>query len=580
MKFLKWALAAMSLSLVVACGSDGENAGVSPFEVNLGCVAAASAASGAAGCATASNLVLALSSATIQNDGSQKVTATATATTSSGQAVGGIPVSFSVDNNANFTASGTVTNASGQLTALVSIGADPTNRIITVQASSNGLTASSSFAVGGSKLAATASAAILAPGQAATVDFRLTNAVDSALANQPISVALGSNAPVTGVTDPNGVYTFAYLAPLAVGPVDIVANAGGVSKTQTIIVQTSTTNIPPAAAILSASVAANPSVVPTNTVGSTTNRTEIRALFVGANNAPVKNVRVTFDLNGDPASIGGTFSTGNAILYTDDNGIATTAYIPADRASPTNGVTIRACYSTGDFVPAALPPAAAAPQAPSPQCPNQTLATITVVADPLSVTIGSNEFVYKGADDLTYIRKFVILVVDAAGRAKGNVDVVPSIDLPHFYKGQYVRGSGWIPGIIDINTGLPLPRDPVQCNNEDLNRNGVLETGDDTNQNGKLEPRKSDAVVSFISGSKTRADGTVLVQIEYPKNVATWVEATLLVSATGVSGTEGRTTWTEILPAPADAFSSPGAPAFVFSPYGLDITPSACSTPN
>jgi len=285
-------------------------------------------------------------------------------------------------------------------------------------------------------------------------------------------------------------------------------------------------------------------------------------------------------LNGDPASIGGTFSTGNAILYTDDNGIATTAYIPADRASPTNGVTIRACYSTGDFVPAALPPAAPAPQAPSAQCPNQTLATITVVADPLSVTIGSNEFVYTGPDDLTYIRKFVILVVDAAGRAKGNVDVVPSIDLPHFYKGQYVRGSGWIPGIIDINTGLPLPRDPVQCNNEDLNRNGVLETGDDTNQNGKLEPRKSDAVVSFISGSKTRADGTVLVQIEYPKNVATWVEATLLVSATGVSGTEGRSTWTEILPAPAEAFSAPGAPAFVFSPYGLDITPSACSTPN
>jgi len=580
MKTLKWALAAMSLSLVAACGSDGENAGVSPFDVNLGCAAAAaSAASGAAGCATASNLVLALSSATIQNDFSQKVTATATATTSSGQAVAGIPVSFSVDNNANFTASGTVTNASGQATAVVSIGADPTNRIITVQAKSNGLTASSSFAVGGSKLSATASAAILAPGQAATVDFRLTNAVDGALANQPISVALGSSAPVTGLTDANGVYTFAYTAPLAVGPVNIVANAGGVSKTQTIIVQTNTTNIPPAGAILSASVAANPSVVPTNTVGSTANRTEIRALFVGANNAPVKNVRVTFDLNGDPASIGGSFSTGNAILYTDDNGIATTAYVPADRASPTNGVTIRACYSNGDFVPAALPPAAPAPQAPSAQCPNQTLATITVVADPLSVTIGSNEFVYTGVDDLTYIRKFVILVVDAAGRAKGNVDVVPSIDLPHFYKGRYVHGSGWIPGIID-NLGNPSPRDPVQCNNEDLLRNGVLETGDDTNQNGTLEPRKSDAVVSFISGSKTRADGTVLVQIEYPKNVATWVEAKLLVSATGVSGTEGRSTWTEILPAPAEAFSSTGAPAFVFSPYGLDITPSACTTPD
>ena len=68
---------------------------------------------------------------------------------------------------------------------------------------------------------------------------------------------------------------------------------------------------------------------------------------------------------------------------------------------------------------------------------------------------------------------------------------------------------------------------------------------------------------------KTKADGTVLVQIEYPKNVATWVEAKFLVSATGISGTEGRATWTEVLPAPAKRSRPPGAPAFVFSPYGL-----------
>lgn len=577
MKILKWAWAAMAVSMMVACGGGGGSAGDSPFGGG-GC-SAASAAAGS-GCATAANLVLSLSSPTIQNDGSQKVTATATATTSSGQAIAGIPVSFSVDNNANFTTSGAVTSASGQLSALVSIGADPTNRIITVQATSSGLTASASFAVGGSKLVATASAAILAPGQAGTVDFRLTNAVGIALANQPISVTLGSAAPVSALTDVNGGYTFAFTAPAAVGPVDIVGNAGGVSKTQTIIVQTSTTTIPPAiGVILSASVDANPSVVPTNTIGSTSNRTQIRALFVGANNAPIKNVRVTFDLNGDPSSIGGTFSTGNAILYTDDNGIATTAYIPADRASPTNGVTIRACYSNNDFVAAGLPPAPVAPQAPSAQCPNQTLATITVVADPLSVTIGSNEFVYTGPDDLTYIRKFVILVVDAAGRAKGNVDIVPSIDLPLFLKGQYVRGVTWFTGVID-NSGNPSPRAPFECANEDLNRNGVLEAGEDKNMNGMLDPRKSDAVVSFIGGSKTRADGTVLVQIEYPKNVATWVEVQLLVSATGISGTEGRAIWTEVLPAPAAAFSSAGAPAFVFSPYGLDITPSACTVPN
>ncbi|MGZ6949289.1 MAG: hypothetical protein ACXVJY_14525 [Ilumatobacteraceae bacterium] len=441
----------------------------------------------------------------------------------------------------------------------MSIGADPSNRIITVQAKSNGLTATASFAVTGAKLGANATPAILAPGETGSVEFRLTNTNDIALPNQPISVAAGAAGTATGVTGINGDFVFAYTAPATLGALDIVATAGGVSKTQTVVIQTSTTTIPPAVGpILSASVAANPSVVPTNTVGSTTNRTEIRALFVGAANAPIQNVRVRFDLNGDPASIGGTFSTGNAVIYSDSNGIATTAYVPADRASPTNGVTIRACYSTTDFVAGA--------------CPNQAMATITVVADPLSVTIGSNALIIPGSANLTYQRRFVILVVDASGRAKGNVDIVPSIDLPTYYKGQYVRTTVWVQG--QIINGVPTPRTAFACRNEDLNRNAINETGpvfEDINHSGSLEPRKSDVAVSLIGGSKTKDDGTAIVQIEYPQNVASWAQVKILVSATGVSGTEGRATWTEILPVPIDAITSTGAPPFQFSPYGLAI---------
>ena len=62
-----------------------------------------------------------------------------------------------------------------------------------------------------------------------------------------------------------------------------------------------------------------------------------------------------------------------------------------------------------------------------------------------------------------------------------------------------------------------------------------------------------------------------IVQIEYPQNVATWVEVKILVSATGVSGTEGRATWTEILPAPAAAFTATAAPAFGISPVRRDL---------
>ena len=56
--------------------------------------------------------------------------------------------------------------------------------------------------------------------------------------------------------------------------------------------------------------------------------------------------------------------------------------------------------------------------------------------------------------------------------------------------------------------------------------------------------------------------------IEYPQNVASWARVKILVAATGVSGTEGRATWTEVLPVPAEAIKSQSAPPFIVSPYG------------
>jgi hypothetical protein len=102
-----------------------------------------------------------------------------------------------------------------------------------------------------------------------------------------------------------------------------------------------------------------------------------------------------------------------------------------------------------------------------------------------------------------------------------------------------------------------------------LNRNGVLEAAEDINHSGSIEPRKSDVAVSILGTGKTDDSGLAIVQIEYPQNIATWARVKILVSATGVSGTEGRATWTEVLPAPATAFSATSAPAFIFSPYGI-----------
>ena len=549
---------ALGLGLLLAsCGGGGGNPGTSVFGGGGG------GGTGTGG-TTAAALTLQLSSSNIQNGGAATVTATATATTATGQALADIPVTFAVDNGATFTQTSATTDANGLAVATVSIGADPSNRIINVTATSNGLTASAPFAVTGAKLTGTPNPLIVAPGSSGNkVDFTLVNANASPMANQAITVTAGSLSTVTSTTDTNGKYSYVYTAPATTGALDITATAGGVSNTQTILVQSGTTTVPPATdasgnpgVVASASVSANPSVVATNT-STTSNQTEIRALFVGPSNSPLKNVRVAFDLAGDLNSIGGTFSTGSNVVYTDANGVATTSYIPGTRASPTNGVTIRACYNTVDFTAGT--------------CPSATSTTITVASDPLAVSIGSNGVIVIPTANLTYIRQFVVLVVDASGRAKANVDIVPSLDLPVFLKGQYVHGATWVQGTI-VGSTLTL-RNPVACINEDTNRNGILESVEDLNHSGSLEPRKSDATITILGTGKTDANGSATVQVEYPQNVGSWLQIKILVSATGVSGTEGRATWTEILPVPATAISAATTPPFVVSPYGVVIDP-------
>lgn len=554
-KLLTFIAAFYVAAFIAACG--GGNAGTPLLGGGGGgggCTPASSASGtgGGSGCPTASALTLNLDTSSIQNSGAQTVKATATATTSTGQTLAGIPVTFAVDQNATFTVSGTTTAADGTVVATVGMGSDPSNRIITVTATSGSLSATKSFAVTGSVLTATGSA-VVAPGSNNQIIFRLTNANAVGIAGQPISIDAGPLGTTSATTDANGNYTYSYTAPASPVSLDVKGSAGGVSKTLTVLVQSGAGGIPPADATLlfdprsSASVSANPSVVSTNTA-STDNRTEIRALFVGPGNAAIPRVRVRFDLNGDPNNIGGTFSTGASVIYSDANGVATTAYIPAAKSSPTNGVTIRACYDADDFAATA--------------CPHQTTVSVTVVADALSVTIGSNGKVVVPPADLTYKRLFVVLVVDASGQPKANVDLAASIDLDRYWKGFYTTPGGWI-----------TFRNIAGCINEDLNRNGVLEAVEDINHSGAIEPRKSDIAVSILGTGKTDASGLATLQIEYPQNIATWTRVTILVSATGISGTEGRATWTEVLPAPVTAFQGVGDPPFIKSPYGVAYFP-------
>ena len=176
------------------------------------------------------------------------------------------------------------------------------------------------------------------------------------------------------------------------------------------------------------------------------------------------------------------------------------------------------------------------------------------------MSIGTDGTILSVNNDLMYDKRFIVSVVDAAGNAKPDVNLSVSVDLPKYYKGFYTRPVG-AQGWIKTETAV--------CANEDLNKNGVLEAGEDLDLDNVLEPRKSDVSI-VLTHSKTRADGTAEVQIQYAKNVGSWIAALITVSASGVSGTEGRAQFS-LDPVPVDAASitAPSSPAFQVSPYGI-----------
>lgn len=528
---------------LTACGGGGGDAGTSAF--------------GNGSAPKTADVVLTVSSAQLSNAGSANVSVVATAVDEARNTLAAVPITLSADNGAVLSAvTGSTTGATGTISATLAAGDDRSNRTITVTAVSGSITKTKTVQVTGTKITSTLAPAVVSPGGTGKVQYLVVDQAGSAMPNQAVQiVAVGlTPAEVTGSTGPNGDFVFKYTAPAATGSYSVVANIGGQTDLRSVLVQPTSTVPPVTAPILSASISANPSVVAVNLAGTSGNRTEIRALFLAANNKPIPNVRATFDLNGDPSSIGGMFTTGTDTLLSDANGVVTTAYVPGTRSSPTNGVSVRVCYGTNDIDPNLL------------NCTTSQIVTLTVVAEPLGVAIGTNGLIIVKA--LTYVKQFVISVSDAAGVAKADVNLVASVDLPNYRKGFYALVSGkWV----------KAGGDAAVCLNEDSNRNGVLETGEDKNGDGQLWPRKPDVIVSLLQ-SKTGADGTAILQIEYAQDHASWVDAMITVSASGVSGSEGRATYLVApVPVSAEAIAAPTPPAFAVSPYGVQAS---CTNPN
>ena len=116
----------------------------------------------------------------------------------------------------------------------------------------------------------------------------------------------------------------------------------------------------------------------------------------------------------------------------------------------------------------------------------------------------------------------------------------------------------------------------VTCLNEDKDKNGFLDTGEDTNGDNRLQP----GIPGVISPSSVTTDSTGFAKFDlfYGEQYALWVDFEITAGAT-VAGTESRTTF-NYFPAAvmaSDVSTETVTPAGVKSPFGIVLD---CASPN
>lgn len=486
----------------------------------------------------AARLTLNLSAFSVSNSGSTEVTATAAAIDANQNALSGIPIQLSVADGPPLAAntpssfviaSSTQTGANGQVSGTVNIGSDHSNRTVTVTATSGALTATAAFQVTGTQFTqASPVPSVVTAGQTGKVFYTLSDVNNNPMRGVPISVTGNGVASQSGTTDVNGDYTFNYTAPNTPGAVlQFNAAAGGVQVPVSVTIAGGATTVPNATQPVSKTLNLSANVVSVNTATSS-NQVSVYAIFRDGSNAPISNVRVLFDVTGDNGT--GTVGSAANTVLSDASGTASTTYKPGAVSSPTNGVTVRACWKTSDFV--AGETVANCPAA------NLLTTTLTIVSNPVSISIGTDNKISSGPSGLTYVKKYVVLVVDSAGNPKPDVQITPSLDLGAFGKGDFVYNAGtklWerievYPPPAGVTSGLLS----AFCPNEDLNRNGVIDLTEDINGNKQLDPRKSDVAITLVGATKTDANGAAVLQLEYPKSLGAWVKFKITVTAAGV----------------------------------------------
>jgi hypothetical protein len=575
---------------------------------------------------TVGTLTLTTSSPTLPSDNSLSATITAIVRDAQNRLLANVPVNFSSSTGAIATSGTGTTNASGQATATLTTPGDPSNRAIAVSATAGAITQTINVDVAGTTLSV-AGPETLALNAVGTYTVTLADSAARGIAGRVLTIAStnGNTLSATSVTtDTQGRATvqvtvtaagndtlrvtglgltgtqaiavnadsFAFTTPAEAAELTLSGGPGtpvtvrwlrnnapvpdgtivSFSTTRgTLSAATATTSagnatvnifsqnagnavlsatgslagVPVSAtrnaefvALTAASIDVQPGVFTIAPRQSTT----ITAIVRDAGNNLVKNKLVTFTLTD---VTGGSLSVGSAT--TDSQGRAQTVYTAGSGTSAQNGVTVRGSVVEG----------------------GATIfddVQLTVAQQSLFISIGTGNTIEE-PNPAQYRLPFVVQVTDANGSGVAGASLTMSVLSVRYLKGQRAwNGSSWTGYLGGAPTGI--------CADEDVNRNGVLDPGEDANGSTRLEAGN----IALVSPSSVTTDssGIALIGVLYPQEHAYWLEVTLEARA-GVAGTETARATTFLLPGAANDFNrEDNAPPGPTSPFGVNV----CAAPN
>ena len=261
---------------------------------------------------------------------------------------------------------------------------------------------------------------------------------------------------------------------------------------------------------------------------ATSNRSEIRALFLGANNPPIPNVRVALRPerrrqlgrrhvhDRQQRRLQRRERRRHHVVY------ARRAVEPDQRRHRPGLLRQERHHRPGN-------------------CPHiEATTTLTVTSDPLGVTIGTNDAGHRPNEaDLREVN-IVISVADCLGRREGRRDSSPR-SICRTTARAYVHGTQWVRAVergSRTETAIAASTKTKPQRRARGRRGPQPQWLARAAQVGRRQSRCS-APARPTPPARRRADRVSAERRD-------WMRVRILVAATGVSGTEGRATWTEV----------------------------------